>query len=364
MQFTQSPLYPISYFFFQEAIVIVTIAFTPANSLLRLALLPLLVILGNPVILSCPTTLYRSGWAGFIGGFIIASLFYYVEIALLSQWDFKSQGPTSVPSHGDYPSPTRPRPRPPEDTIVERLKFGHAVVTNSRKVGTPWQVKNTPAYSRDPSYIPTRTSFILYRILTTTATILVIDLLSQVDSTPEKNSYRFSEDKVYIFTGNASNLEPSQILNRLVIVLIYWLCTGILIDAFFNIRPTISVLLHIKSVQDYRPNFGSITEAYTIRQFWSVFWHQHIRKQFSAPADLLVYRVLRLRQHSLSARYTHLFTVFLLSGLFHTWLEKSQGFSWNDSGQLHFFLTQAGGIVAEDAVQSVWRHMVGEERQS
>ncbi|KAL8638971.1 MAG: hypothetical protein Q9228_003933, partial [Teloschistes exilis] len=189
-------------------------AFTPANSSLRLALLPLLVTIGNPVVLSCATTLYRSVWAGLIGGFIIASLFHYVEIALLSKWDFNSQSPNSVPSTGDSPSLTKLRP--PEDTIVERLKFGYAVTTNNRNVGTPWQVKNTPEYSPgDLSYIPTRTSFILYRILTITATILIIDLLSQEESTLEKNSYRFSKDKVSIFTGMASNLEPGQILNRL-----------------------------------------------------------------------------------------------------------------------------------------------------
>lgn len=368
MTFTQSPFFSILYYFLQEITIILTIAFTSANSPLRLALLPILILIAHPIILSCSKTISRSVWAGIIGGFIISSIFLYVETALLSKWDFEAQGPTSDPSTGHSPIKHKKEKREScysfkgDDTIRERLKFGYAVTTNDRNVNTPWQVKGTPQYSSDPSYIPSRTSFILYRLLTITTITLIVDLLSQQESTLEENSVRFSTDKVQIFTGTGENLEPAQILFRFITVLVYWFSLAIIIEAYFNIWSVPSVLLHTKSVQEYRPNFGSVTEAYTIRQFWSVFWHQHNRKRFTAPADFLINRILHLRKHTFVTRYTHLFTVFLLSGLLHFWIELSQDFNWKESGQIQFFLTQAGGIFLEDAVQGIWRYITGEQR--
>ena len=93
-----------------------------------------------------------------------------------------------------------------------------------------------------------------------------------------------------------------------------------------------------------------------------VFWHQLLRKQLSAPADLITYHVLRLPKHSLFTRYTRLFLVFLLSGLLHQWVEVGQGIAWRQSGQLHFFITQVMGIILEDAVQGIYRSCRGVKR--
>lgn len=94
----------------------------------------------------------------------------------------------------------------------------------------------------------------------------------------------------------------------------------------------------------------------------SVVWHQHLRKSLTAPADLVVYKILRLPKGGLITRYSHLSLIFLISGLLHTWVEVGQGFPARQSGQMQFFVTQVVGIVLEDAVQAVYRAMCGIQR--
>lgn len=88
-------------------------------------------------------------------------------------------------------------------------------------------------------------------------------------------------------------------------------------------------------------------------------WHQHLRKYFTALADLIVYKALRLRKGKLITRYLHLSLIFLISGLWHAWIEFAQGFPARQSGQIPFFVTQVVGILLEDTVQAVYRSTRG-----
>lgn len=369
-------LYPIFCFLAENVLIILILSFTAASSPLRPALLPILVLTATSAVSYCPV--YRSGWAGFLSGNIIGSISLYVETALISGWDFDHGGPTRSRAHPapktgskTQAEPLRKLPPPENDSptesgLLERLRFGYLVATNPQNIGTPFIVKNTPPFSsRDPNYVPSRTRFCLWRLCTIAATFMIIDLVesSSPPTTLQENAVRYSPNAVNIFTGRRENLSPAQVSTRLVTVLLYWFCIAILIDAVSNFFAVCSVLLHIKDVRHYRPNFGSVTEAYTIRQFWGVFWHQHLRKQLCAPTDVLVYDCLRLKRGTLLTRYAHLAMVFLLSGLLHWWMELGQGHGWRQSGQLHFWITQVVGILLEDGVQAVYRRWCGLRRE-
>lgn len=94
----------------------------------------------------------------------------------------------------------------------------------------------------------------------------------------------------------------------------------------------------------------------------SVFWHQHLRKSLSAPADFLVYKVLRFPKGALFTRYLNLSLVFLFSGLLHESVNIAEGFHRPYAGSVIFFMTQALGIILEDAVQAVYRAIRGVPR--
>ncbi|KAL8707943.1 MAG: hypothetical protein Q9220_007086 [cf. Caloplaca sp. 1 TL-2023] len=292
------------------------------------------------------------------------------NIALIRRWDFASNGPTHDPVPGEnaaikIKSETR-KPAQRSMTISEalrRLRFGYNVTTSHRNIRTPYVVKNTPPYSTtDPAFIPSRLAFCLRKAWIILSTYLIIDLVSQQSQPLEVNARMYSADRVRIMTGAADNLSLEMVLTRFATVLSYWFCTAIVIDAFSSFFNFVMVALCLEPVEVYRPNFGSVSEAYTVRQFWGVTWHQMLRKHFSAPASVVVHQVLGLRKGGLVARYTHLFLVFLISGLMHTWVEVGQGFTWQESGQLHFFMTQVLGIVLEDGVQAIFRRWKGISR--
>ncbi|KAL8987204.1 MAG: hypothetical protein Q9177_003565, partial [Variospora cf. flavescens] len=367
-------LYPIFCFLAEIVLITLILSFTAASSPLRPALLPILVLTAASAVSYSPVAFNRSGWTSFLSADIIISVFHYVETALISGWDFDHGGPTrsrALPApktiSKTQAEPLRKLPPPENDSpaengLLERLRFGYLVATTSRNIGTPFLVKNTPPFSyRDPNYVPSRTRFCLWGLCTIAAAFMVIDLVesSSPPTTLQENAVRYSPSAVNIFTGRRENLMPAQASTRLVVVLLYWFCIAILFDAVHKFFAICSVLLYIKDVRHYRPNFGSLTEAYTIRQFWGVFWHQHHRKRFCAPIDVLVYDCLRLRRGTLLARYTHLAMVFLLSGLFHKLVDLGEWYGWRHSGQLHFFVTQVVGILLEDGVQAVYRRWCG-----
>lgn len=250
------------------------LGFTPANSLLRLALLPILVLAAYHVVLSCPTVLYPYPWAGFAGGNINTSLFNYLEVVLLSRWSYEAKGPTSPPTPDDQAREDRHQKKAlqaPSSTtrhdFWRRLRFGYFVTTSNRKIGTTY--KNTPPFSaKDPAYVLSRWSFCLPKTCLILFTVLIIDLASQESQPLQVNAKMFAEAKVHIFTGSPYNLLSRQIVTRLATVLGYWFCTAIVIDAFASTFNLFFFALHLEDVEVYRPNFGSVAESYTVRGFW------------------------------------------------------------------------------------------------
>ena len=270
---------PFVYALFVNVAVILTIAFTSSSSLFRPAFLPILVIGAYSAVLSCSHFVQRYTWASFVSGYILAPLFLYVEVALISKWSFEAQGPTiNVLSGAKLPKTSRKNQTDETQTrsrnsswseIRERLRFGYLVKTSYRNEGTPWVVKNTPPFSsKDPNFVPSRKAFCLQKLAVIVFTYLFVDILSQASKPLEENAQLYSSGKVRIFTGDGSNLTTEQIFIRLMTVVLYWICTALVINAVCSTYAILSVALHIKDVKHYPPNFGSVSEAYTIRGFW------------------------------------------------------------------------------------------------
>lgn len=64
------------------------------------------------------------------------------------------------------------------------------------------------------------------------------------------------------------------------------------------------------------------------------------------------------------SRYTHLFMTFFLSGFIHAMTDVAEGFTWQQSGSLRFFCTQAVGIIIEDGVQTFYHWAVPDRKNA
>lgn len=87
-----------------------------------------------------------------------------------------------------------------------------------------------------------------------------------------------------------------------------------------------------------------------------------MRKFLTASADVVVYKVFQFGNGALITRYFHLSLVFLFSGLLHELVDIAEGFPRSYVGSIHFFMTQAVGIMLEDAVQAAYRAIIGIKR--
>jgi len=122
-----------------------------------------------------------------------------------------------------------------------------------------------------------------------------------------------------------------------------------------NVMAFVFVGTGISKVEAWRPPFGSISKAYTVRNFWGIFWHQFFRQTFSSPSNYLAHVILRLPSTGLVQRYVKILTTFFISGLLHLAVDLALGMSFSESGSVPFFLTQALGIILEDGVQAIYR---------
>lgn len=260
--------HPVIFLLLENLVIIFILGFTSADSIVRPAALPLLLACVWKVTLICPEKIHRVAWAGLLSGHIILSPLFYAESALISKWTFEAQGPTSSagpePLHAEYTNRKNHG-----KFFWERCRFGFFVITSTRNTGMSNFVKNTPPFSSDdPNYIPSRAAFLYRKAITIILCFLILDLAGQGAQPLEHNSVFFSAETVPIFTGNGDNLTFEKITSRLGIVLGYWVFLYAVITGCYSLTSFVLVALGIKDVRLYRPYFGPIGEAYSVRQFW------------------------------------------------------------------------------------------------
>lgn len=77
-------------------------------------------------------------------------------------------------------------------------------------------------------------------------------------------------------------------------------------------------VLRTDNPEDWPTLFGDITEAYSIRRFWSKFWHRIVVPSYSNYGTWFCRGILRLRKGSAAERLVVMFVVFFLSGVSHS----------------------------------------------
>lgn len=144
---------------------------------------------------------------------------------------------------------------------ARRVRSAAGILFNSRRVGTPWQVKNTP--SDAGLEIQNRAAFLFRRIFMTIPAYLFVDVMT---SLPPPDSAFLRADKAALLPVGSVRVE--DIIFRIATTILYWVTTGIVLMVMNNTGAIIGVLLGLCRPVDCPPPFGSFLEAYTVRRFW------------------------------------------------------------------------------------------------
>ncbi|KAI9805732.1 MAG: hypothetical protein M1833_005225 [Piccolia ochrophora] len=361
-----------SYLLAAHPVVVVTIelatiafvvGFTSSTSIIRLAALP---IICTCVWLAVSDSLYclqRTQWAAIVGINSFSYMLQYIEAALLTKWSFETRGPSPVSPRGKKTvSEVNGGFRKARDgTFWERLRFGINATVSHRYPDTPYEVKNVPHFStRDPSFVPSKTAFLCKSATTVLVCYLIVDLAS-LGLQPERHAVLFSPEAIPLFK-HGGRISTEDLLIRVVSTFGFWSILYFMLQALQNALAFIAVASGMNEVRSWRPAFGSLKDAYTVRNFWGVFWHQNLRQRLSEPANFITHDVLRLPNGGLIARYTFIFFSFLISGFMHAATDVASGVPWRESGSIKVFCTHVGGIMLEDAVKAIFRSARGPDR--
>ncbi|KAK7914119.1 membrane bound O-acyl transferase family-domain-containing protein [Apiospora marii] len=344
---------PIAVLVFTSTIV----GFTPARSLSRIACLPVLGALTWHCILNCPFYIARSAWASAVGGYTISSFLHYLDVAVLSKLSFDDHGASRDPSkivQGSAPRGSRQRqatpssrqhaPETPRSQVLQRVKFGLSVFFSWRFVNTPHQVRNLPQL--DGRLRASRARFLCHTALTIVICYILLDIMDS-SSDAEVSAKFYTPDKVGVISRIAE-VSLEELVMRLFAAL--GLCTGLIAfqRGVYNVAAFFCVATGMSDPGDWPPFNGPLTETYSLRRFWSTFWHQINTHRLNAISSFLLHDVLRLSRGTKFVRYLRIWLIFLLSGIMHVAIDVASGIPLQHSGAMKFFAIQPLGVFIED----------------
>ncbi|KAF5615427.1 toxin biosynthesis (Tri7) [Fusarium sp. NRRL 52700] len=237
-----------------------------------------------------------------------------------------------------------------DESFFSRLTWALAMQWNLRRIKTSRPARNTPPFSsKDPSYVPSRGRFLLTRVGVILASIAYMAIIGLQ---PEPTREDLSGDRVRLFS-RLNEVTPYELLQRAISTVTWLSGIGTTSEICYNVIAVVLVGLGLSEPVMWPSWFGSFTEAYSVRRWWGISWHQTWRCFLTDHADWVVYDILHLPKTSTITHHTKNLVVFYLSGLIHLAPDLTIGMPLKESSAVVFFAFQAVGIMIEDLVQSL-----------
>ena len=354
-------LFLIIVIFLQVSINALLVGFTAPSSPIRLLALPVIGLCVYRAVPICLPAIGRVLWASLIGGHSLSFFLQYIDTALLSRWSVETNGPIGSSKTSLQFKQNHPRQASKKMRKWDRMRFGYFAAVTTRNVGTAFEIKGIPPFSqRDPNYVPSKGRFLSQSVMRLVSCYLTLDLLTFA-SQPDQNPILYQHDRIP--WKNPANLSVEHLIVRSASTLGFWVGLYCVIQAYMGAIAFVLVALDLNEVRHWPPGFGPVSEAYTLRRFWGVFWHQYQKQKTSSPASFITNSILRLPRGTVLSQYTHLSLTFLCSGIEHALSDVAQGLPWGRSGAIQFFCTQATGIILEDALKNTFHSLVPNGRK-
>ncbi|KFY30452.1 hypothetical protein V493_01896 [Pseudogymnoascus sp. VKM F-4281 (FW-2241)] len=234
-----------------------------------------------------------------------------------------------------------------------RIYTAWCLLFNLRNINTPWSVKGLPDFSRGrPEHIPNKSEFLKRRTAHILITYLALDAIFAFLPAPNPG-IDVPEYKQSLFSRIRDVTLEEIIARPFTAILPAFSIYGIFIIPY-NIA-SITAVLFGSEPQNWPPLFGSFLDAYTMRRFWGITWHQLLRSSLEAFTSFFATRILCISPHwRILSRFVRLFLAFYVTALIHLPGTVILGESPFATDVPKFFLMQAVGIMIESTVIYVW----------
>ena len=334
------------------------------------------------------------GWnfaASFLAQHTVSSILQYFLTAILSQWSYQHGGPAKPTSYlpkthrqsfaeqskaSNEADTATLKPGANADdanqsqtpvqfkrsglgAVFDRLAFGYNAMQAYRMLNTPYEARNSPSFSRSsPDYVPGKTTFLLKTFARFAVSYLILDAMAPGSSSSSPTNDLMSPSRIPIFR-RLSEVTLAELGARAGVTVAAFIAGQATVGSIYCALALLSVGTGCSSPVDWRPLYGSVRDAYTIRKFWNSTWHQLSRLKYIAVGHLVTYACFRCKPNGMIGRYVFVAVVFMVSGIHHFWGDRAEGVTWLGSGNFTFFTTQVLGIMLEDQVQKLWSRFGG-----
>lgn len=161
-----------------------------------------------------------------------------------------------------------------KDTLWNRLKWSISISVNLRRINTPHQIPHIPPFSTaNPSYIPSRSAFLLrtaFLFLFGKYVLFKLGLYGLYAS--EKYLYLLTRPYLRFFPrmlfASALPISLGETIFRFRQVMCLWLICGSAQFWLYQLLAFAMVGLGIQDPEQWPPYYGNPGDAWSVRQFW------------------------------------------------------------------------------------------------
>ncbi|KAH6625509.1 membrane bound O-acyl transferase family-domain-containing protein [Boeremia exigua] len=350
-----TPLRAYGYFAAVQVLSTATLGFTRADSARSRIFLSIIILLlnflGDRTIQAASDDL--SVRLFFSGSCWIHAL-HITSLLVQSRLEYTIDGDKVIKNKSGAPESIFVSREPSGDgKFLSRLKWSLAMQWNFRRIKTSKPSKNIPPFSyTNPQYVPSRMRFCISRMF---SIILSVGYLALVDPHLQPKFEDLAPSRVILF----SRLKEITLLEvvRRVMATISWLgCVFASNEISYGALAIIFNILGLSEPVMWPSSFGPLRQSYSLRNWWGVTWHQTWRSFLSDHADLVLFRIMRLRKSTFSF-YAKLFLAYFISGLLHLPPDMAAGVPLYESGAMGFLLVQVAGLIFEETMQKLNKKM-------
>lgn len=213
-----------------------------------------------------------SYFANIIAGIIFNLPLTYFDRLILRKWRFEDRRSILAISTNNKANDGTQRPTQTansmdeDDTISSRFAFANEVGGTVRGPGTSWEVKGIPHFSNsDPRWIPSPLTFTIWKLGIMIGCFLLYDHVVDVRLALEKD---LLQPSCVPFIARIGEVTWEEVWTRVVVNVTFWVSGYCVLQLLFSIPAIIAVCLNPESVEEWRPAFGTIFDAFTLRKFW------------------------------------------------------------------------------------------------
>ncbi|KAF2017199.1 hypothetical protein BU24DRAFT_490412 [Aaosphaeria arxii CBS 175.79] len=237
-------------------------------------------------------------------------------------------------------------------SFLGRVWWGARLATTNRYVGWSQEVKNVPV--EVPIGYP-RWRFLIRKTLRAGLMYVLVDMTNSYSASTPHGNYRG-----YEHLRKPVGTDGLPLGHKIMMSWLHIMITFTSLEMASAAYSVVAVLTGLSPPKDCPSAFGDVQKCYTIRNAWSLVWHQNCRRICSTPGIYLTKHVFCFRKGSFASKYFQLFAGFFVSACVHggSAILCNRDF-WADDYCFAVFMAQAVAILIEDHVIDIARSSLG-----